>query len=297
MEKCLFAYNSKSGKGKLKKKEKFIVEPLSKKYDIEILHSEYAGHIGEYIQNNGEKFDTIVISGGDGTLSEAINGIMHLQKSVTLGYIPSGTVNDVANSLKISKNIKKALKIILDGNIFYHDVFKMNDRFGIYVCCTGMFCETSYATSQKSKKKVGKLAYALYGIKKIFNSESFMLTLNDKNNVISGKFALMLITNSKSVAGFKLNKDASLDDGFVDIALVKAKKQRIRFCEVLQVAKLFLFGFPKKSSKNIQILHLNKFRVEMDAKNVINLDGESVGNGSFNFEVVKKSIKIFVPKK
>lgn len=297
MEKCLFAYNPQSGKGKIAKKERYILDTLSKKFDVTLLHSQYAGHIGKYILENGELYDTIVISGGDGTLNEAINSIARLNKKITLGYIPAGTVNDVAHSLNIPRNLKKALKTILDGNWFSHDIFKMNDKFGIYVCCSGLFTEASYATSQKSKKKVGKLAYGLHGVKKLFSTKSLKIKLSDDLNTIEGTFALMLIINSKNVAGFHLNKKATLDDGLVDVVLVKAKKQRVRFCEVIRVARLFLFGIPKKSSKNIQVQKLSKFKVELDDNCIVNLDGESIGQGSFDFEVIKQGINILVPKK
>ena len=84
MEKCLFAYNPQSGKGKIAKKERYILDTLSKKFDVTLLHSQYAGHIGKYILENGELYDTIVISGGDGTLNEAINSIARLNKKITI---------------------------------------------------------------------------------------------------------------------------------------------------------------------------------------------------------------------
>ena len=295
MRQCLFAYNPQSGKGKIAKKEKLIVDSLNTQYAVTVLHSKYAGHIGEYILNYGENFDTIVVSGGDGTLNEAINSIARLSKKVSLGYIPSGTVNDVAHSLNISRNVKKAVKIILNGKTFEHDIFKMNDKFGIYVCCSGLFTEASYSTSQKSKKQIGKVAYGFHGIKKVFTTRSLDLKISYKDNVIEGKFAIILIINSKNVAGFRLNKKAILNDGFVDVVLIKAKKKRIRFCEVLRVIKLFLLGIPKKSNKHTLVLHLDKFKVETDKDTVINLDGESIGQGTFDFEMLNKAVKIFVP--
>ena len=295
MRQCLFAYNPQSGKGKIAKKEKLIVDSLNTQYAVTVLHSKYAGHIGEYILNYGENFDTIVVSGGDGTLNEAINSIARLSKKVSLGYIPSGTVNDVAHSLNISRNVKKAVKIILNGKTFEHDIFKMNDKFGIYVCCSGLFTEASYSTSQKSKKQIGKAAYGFHGIKKVFTTRSLDLKISYKDNVIEGKFAIILIINSKNVAGFRLNKKAILNDGFVDVVLIKAKKKRIRFCEVLRVIKLFLLGIPKKSNKHTLVLHLDKFKVETDKDTVINLDGESIGQGTFDFEMLNKAVKIFVP--
>ncbi len=297
MEKCLFLYNPKSGTGKITKYEKYIVQKLSEKYDVDVCCSKHAGHIGEIIIEKGENFDLLVVAGGDGTLNETVNSIARLHKKPIIGYIPTGTVNDVAHSLGIPKNIKKATKIILNGADFKHDIFKMNDRYGIYVCCSGLFTETSYATNQDKKKKLGKLAYGLYGAKNIFSTRAINLKLTYQGGEIDGNFAIMLIINSKNVAGFKVNKRAVLNDGTVDIALVKAKKSKITLAEVFRVGFMFLKGLPKKSKKNIQILHLDKFSVSVASGTVINLDGERIGDGSFTFETIKEGITIRVPKK
>ncbi len=296
MEKCLFTYNPQSGKGKIVKNENLIVKMLNEKYEVNVVRSEYAGHIGEIILEQGGNFDLIVVAGGDGTLNEAINSIARLNKKVKLGYIPTGTVNDVAHSLKIPKNIKKAVNVILNGQEFQHDIFKMNDHYGIYVCCSGLFTESSYATNQNNKKKLGKLAYGLYGVKKIFTSKSINLSLKYQGGKFKGNFAIMLIINSHSVAGFKINPKAILNDGLVDVVLIKSKKEKINFSAVLRVAKLFLFGIPKKSSKNVTVLHLDKFEVETSTGTIINLDGERIGDGSFSFETIKEGVNILIPK-
>ena len=107
MEKCLFAYNPQSGKGKIAKKERYILETLSKKFDVTLLHSQYAGHIGKYILENGELYDSIVISGGDGTLNEAINSI----KRKALDILNPTTPNFIVYIAEIDDITNKILKI------------------------------------------------------------------------------------------------------------------------------------------------------------------------------------------
>ena len=151
--------------------------------------------------------------------------------------------------------------------------------------------------SQSSKRKVGKIAYGLHGIKKIFSTNSLEVNLSFNNGEICEKCCLMLIINSKNVAGFKVNKHAILNDGKVDVVLVKAKKNRVRLCEILRVSKLFLFGIPKKSKKNIDVLHLDSLKVETSPFTPINIDGESLEKGSFELTVYKQKVAIFVPYK
>ena len=294
MERCLFVYNPQSGRGKIAKNEKMIVSMLSKRYDVEVARSEYVGHIEKIILNTND-IDLLVVAGGDGTLNETVNALMHLEKRPKLAYIPSGIVYDVAHSLEIKKNINKAIKNILLGQEFKHDVFKMNDRYGIYVCCAGLFTETSYATSQVQKRKMGRIAYAFHGVKKIFSTPAVKLKINYDGGEIEDKFALMLILNSRSVAGFMINRKARLNDGFVDVVLVKSKKDRVGFGAVCHVAMFFLKGLRKRSSKHTTVLRLDKFKVVTNDETIINLDGEKIGAGSFEFSVKKEALNIIVP--
>lgn len=297
MEKCIFAYNPLSGKGKVAKHQKEIVDLLSKKYEVEVLLSQYAGHIYDAIIDRGEECDLFVVSGGDGTLNEAVNGISRLNKKPKLGYIPAGTVNDVAHSLKIPRSIKGAVKNILNGNTFAHDVIKVNDRYGIYVCCAGLFTETSYATDQKSKKKMGKLAYAFHGIKKIFSTPAFNVKLKCEGGELEQKCSLLMLLNSHNVGGFPINKHAKLDDGFADVVFIRNKRDVIGGIGFWGVVKLFLFGIKQKSNKNYKHLLLSDFDIEIDEDTVINLDGEKVCKGNFHIQMIKQGVEIIVPQK
>ena len=112
MKKCLFVYNPESGKGKIKKNENYITERLSSKYEVSVFYTKYRNHLEEIITENGQDKDLIVVAGGDGTINEAVNGIKKLNKDIPLAIIPTGTTNDVAHSVGISRKIKKAVESI-----------------------------------------------------------------------------------------------------------------------------------------------------------------------------------------
>lgn len=295
--KCLFIYNPNSGKGKVKKKENYIVEKLKTKYDIvDVCKTKYPGHAKEIVSKVYSFYDTLVVAGGDGTLNEIINAIAEKDNAPNIGYIPTGTVNDVAHSLKIPRNIKKAVNIILKGKTFNHDIFKCNDKYGIYVCTTGIGSEASYATKQTTKKAFGKLAYFLHGAKKIFKTEPMQIKLKYDEKELHKNCALLLIINSKHVAGFTVNKKAILDDGYVDVVIVDSpKKKGFSFMSLLRAAKIFLFGVRYKNSKHITYLKLKDFEVQIKSKAKINLDGEQGFKGSFKFNSIEKGVKILVP--
>lgn len=295
--KCLFIYNPNSGKGKIKQKENYIVDKLKTKFEIvDVIQTKFSGHASQVVSKVYSFYDTLVVAGGDGTLNEIINAIAEKENAPNIGYIPTGTVNDIARSLKIPRNIKKAVQIILNGKLFNHDIFKCNNKYGIYVCTTGLFTDTSFATKQTEKKKLGKLAYFIYGARKIFKTEPINVKIKYDDKILEKNCSLLLILNSKSIAGFKVNNKAVLDDGFVDVVMIDSpKKKGFSFLGLLRVFKLFIFGLNyMKNKKNVTYLKLKDFEVFVKSKAKINLDGEQGFKGSFSFKAIDKGVSIYV---
>ena len=93
----------------------------------------HSGHATALAKSAIGKYDYFFTAGGDGTINEVINGFGDSEQKPILGYIPCGTVNDVARSLGLKKNIKKAVKILMEGEPKTHDTFRVNNKYGIYV--------------------------------------------------------------------------------------------------------------------------------------------------------------------
>ena len=111
MKKLLFIFNPYSGKAQIKNKLLQIVDIMVKAgYEVTIYPTQARADALNLVQKRAKKYDLVVCSGGDGTLDEAVSGMMLSEKKVPLGYIPAGSTNDFANSLKIPKDMVKAAK-------------------------------------------------------------------------------------------------------------------------------------------------------------------------------------------
>ena len=111
------------------------------------------------------RFDLVVCCGGDGTLNEMVSGMMQRQDRRPMGYIPLGSTNDLAVSLRLPTRVEEAALRAVTGNEFHMDVGTLNDRYFNYIAAFGAFTETSYATPQEIKNALGHLAYILEGVK------------------------------------------------------------------------------------------------------------------------------------
>ena len=106
MKKMLFVYNPNAGKGLLKPKLADVLDIFVKAgYEVVVYPTQGYRDGYKKIRSMEDKFDLVVCSGGDGTLDEVVTGMMKRKKRIPIGYIPTGTTNDFASSLHISKDI------------------------------------------------------------------------------------------------------------------------------------------------------------------------------------------------
>lgn len=235
-KKMLFIYNPMAGKEQIKNKLSEIIQIFCKEgFEVTIFATRGREDATKIIEKKGERYDYIVCSGGDGTMNEVATGLMKLEKRPICGYIPAGTVNDFASSLKIPRVMKNAASLIADGDVFNCDMGKFNDRYFTYVAGFGAFTEVSYQTPQEWKNALGKAAYFIEALKHIADIKPHHMKIEYDGEVIEDEFILGLISNSVSVAGYKYyeKKNIKMDDGLFEALLIKRLKNPIELQQVL----------------------------------------------------------------
>jgi len=181
-----------------------------------------------YVKSNAKSHDMVVCCGGDGTLNETISGLMQAGIERPIGYIPSGSTNDMARTLAIPTKPIKAAELIMEGVPKPFDIGKFgDDKYFCYTASFGAFTRVSYSTPRKLKNVFGHFAYVLDGIAKA--SEELVpikVKVKADNFETEGEFILGGIFNARSVAGLiKLDKcDVVLDDGLFELILIRNPK-------------------------------------------------------------------------
>ena len=297
---CIFIYNPVSGSGKITKKLNFIVKGLQERFShVDVYATQGCGDMKRAAENAIGKYEAIIFAGGDGSFNEILQAVAKAENPPMLGYIPFGTVNDIAHTLKIPKNVKKALRIIKDGRCERLDCLKVNDRYAMYVVCAGAFVSASYSTPQKMKNKQGRIAYFLHGLKNNLRFEVFDVDCKTKLSEEHAPTVFVAFINSLYVAGFKINKTSSLQDGKIEVVMIKQVEKPNFFQKIgalFTVAKLFLFGYKAKGKR---IVHMKgaSFDVQVSDSLTWNFDGEKGPSGQIHIEVVPKKINMIIPKK
>lgn len=293
--KCIFIYNPVSGRGQIVNQVKTIVKRLAEVYDIvDTYPSKSSNDITEATIKACQEYDAIIFAGGDGTFNEVAMGVAACKRRPPLGYIPQGTTNDIARNLRIPRNVKGALKVILAGKTIKHDVGKINDRYFVYVAAIGACTGTSYTTRHEEKRLLGRLAYAKNGINEFFTSPLSKVKVISDNKSIEATAPLVLVLNSISVGGLPFNRYGHLNDGLFDVILVNNDKSKGR----LNIIKFFvsrMLGMRK--AKEAIALHASKFRIEIDGEQTWCIDGEEGPKGSVTIENLHSHLTIFAPKR
>ena len=235
-KKLLFIFNPCSGKGQIKNKLMEVIDIMVKAgYEVTVHSTQDREDAMQKVKSEAKNYDLVICSGGDGTLDEAVTGMMQSEKKVPLGYIPAGSTNYFANSLKIPKDIVKAAHVAVEGRKFPVDVGYFNGDSFIYIAAFGLFTDVSYQTSQELKNVLGHAAYILEGAKRLHNITSYKMRVEYDGNIIEDEFAYGMITNSVSVGGFKklTGKNVLLDDGLFEVTLIRMPKNPVEWNEIL----------------------------------------------------------------
>lgn len=236
-KKVLFIVNPKSGKGSIRSKLLDIVDIFVKaEFDLTLYISQSAGDARAKAKEVEGRYELVICSGGDGTLDEVISGMMECEKRSAIGYIPCGSTNDFAHSLKIPTSMTKAAEHIAAWKEFPCDIGRFNNDYFVYIAAFGLFTDVSYETSQDVKNVLGHLAYILEGMKKLTEIKSYPMKVESEEMTVEGNFLFGMVTNSISVGGFRniTGKHVHLDDGVFEVTLIKTPQNILELNEIIQ---------------------------------------------------------------
>ena len=225
-KKLLLMFNPTSGKSQIKPNLWNIIDIFVKGgYDVTVYPTQRRMDAHDTIIERAEEFDRVVVCGGDGTLSEAVSGLVTLPKDkrTVLGYIPSGSTNDFGSSLEIPFDNIEAARCIVEGSPMPCDCGLFGDRHFIYIAAFGVFTDVSYETPQRTKNILGHAAYVLEGMKRLKDYSYYHIIVESEELITEDDFIFGFVSNTSSIGGFKNRSEYApmLNDGLFECVLIK----------------------------------------------------------------------------
>ncbi|MBQ4317180.1 MAG: diacylglycerol kinase family lipid kinase [Clostridia bacterium] len=286
----LLVLNPVSGKGRGKTILFDVVERFTKYgYRVTVLPTESGKKTENIIIKEAKNYDLAVAVGGDGTLNNTVSAIIKSGTDLPLGYIPLGSTNDFAASLGLPKDIDAACEKIVKGKPKAIDVGLFDDKYFVYIACTGMFSEASYTTPQPMKNAFGYSAYLWQGLISLKDTKKMRFEIEADGEKIEGDFLFCAVSNTIRAGGLVWlpKKEISFDDGLFELTLVKAPeklKDGTALVNDLIVSRVDSGNFVRKKVKSAKI--------KTEHKSGWALDGENGGErNEATIEIVSKAIR------
>lgn len=296
MKRCMLIINPTAGRERAKYHKENLRRQLENMFDdVELRETEKAGDATLWAKEAALiGFDAVFSMGGDGTLNETINGLAQANKPIDFGFIPLGTINDLARALNIPLHPEVAIDMLPRCKTVKVDIAKANDRYFINTIATGIMPEAVGHVSIEQKTRLGPLAYFLTGIRAMQAHETslFKITTAEGTSIYRSPLIVAMLTNS--VGSFRnLAPQARVDDGKLWLGIFKD----FNYLDLIKVIPEFLSGQPL-TSELMTLKALDEVRIELvgDQPLSTNMDGDSGPSFPLDIKVLPSFLSVYVPE-
>ncbi len=284
-----FIVNARIGTKKIETLKSSINHYLKEfEYEIHITH--YGGHAKILTKEGVEKkFETIVAVGGDGTVNEVIQELANT--NITLGIIPTGSGNGLARHCEIPLKVEDAIRLVVEGKTTLIDLGKANHVY--FISNAGVGFDATVCNTIKQTKSRGLKMYILKVLQHYFSYQSDTYTIQTDKEKFTQKAFFLNIANGKEFGyGFEIAPKATLQDGYLDMILVK----KINFFNGF---KFVWDGWRKKLTQNKNCLYIRTQAITIEGPNLkyFQTDGDAHDcNGQCKINVMPNALKLIVPQ-
>jgi diacylglycerol kinase (ATP) len=243
----------------------------------------------------------VVAVGGDGTLNEAVNGLMRAGRSTELATIPLGTGMDFVRTYGIPSRFEDAVATARDGRTRVVDVGRVTyrtwdgveaERFLANVGSVGMSAAVARRANGMSKALGGKATffYALVRVFLVWKNTVVGVDL-DGGERREGRMHDVIVANGQYHGGAMwLAPEAKPDDGLFDVVLIGDITKRDFVTTAPKIYRGTYLAHPK-----VELVRARAVAVDASEHLPIELDGEQVGTTPVRFEIVPGALRVRVP--
>ena len=240
-----------------------------------------------------EKFDFVVAAGGDGTVSQVVDGLVG--SSLPLGIIPIGTGNMLARDLDLPLKIDEAVALLAGTHVLRKiDAMRINGRICVLNASLGNSAKVMRDTTSKSKNRFGFLAYLWKALGMLFKMKRWHITVDIDGKITKYHAVEAAVFNCGMLVKtlYPQGPDIRVDDGHLDVWIVSIK--------TILDYPIYLFSIIRgRPSKHLShFINANQFvKIKSKVPMPLQADGEIIGTTPVEFEVLPGAVKVIVSEK
>lgn len=264
---------------------------LWKNYEIVIADPDES--LADLAQSKSMLFDVIVACGGDGTVSQIVNGL--IETDTALGVLPIGSGNDFVKSLNLNKSLAECLKIIHQNHTTNIDLIRYEgDAEGWCANTIGMGVDglANFYAHQTSLK--GRIRYYVGALKAILRFRGCRMEIVSDKLSYKDDFVMVTICNGKWEGGsFLVAPNADTSNGMMDLLTIKKTSNLMLVFYLLS----FRWG-PAPWMKGIKTFRSKSVEVSTAVPVAVHRDGEHIGTDIryLKFTVEQNAVKVLTQK-
>jgi len=247
------------------------------------------------LQAAQNRVDVVVAAGGDGTVSEVVNGLIRAaggDATCPLGILPIGTGNDFSDMLGIPRDLEQAAAVIASGNARRVDAGRVNDHFFNNNCALAMEPMVTIENA-RMRRFSGNLRYVAALVKSLFKLRAWHMRIRWDNGEHEGPMYLLSVCNSPRTGGvFYMSPGASVDDGLFDFVFAPEMPKWRVLSIVPRLFKGSHIGHPLVTHGRTR-----RLMVESDPGTPIHADGEIVAESErrVEYELLPRRLRVLSP--
>lgn len=233
-----------------------------------------------------EKYEAVIVFGGDGTVNEVISGIAEKEYIPKLGIIPGGTGNLITKLVQIDQDIDKAIEG-LDFNLTNKiDIGKANDHYFGYIFSVGSLPEAIHNVEIEDKTKFGMFAYAINTVKSVIRDEVFNIKVETENGNYEGAASQVLVLLSNYFSDKKI-----FDENKVGYANILILKDASIFSKLSLIPDLLKGDVVENDS--IEFIKAKTIKISSDIEIESDIDGDQSDDLPVEIKVLGDHIEIY----
>lgn len=242
-----------------------------------------------------EGFDLVLVAGGDGTVVEAMTGLIKGPKLIPLAQLPTGTASQIARALSIPLDLAEALDLIYSGKAVYLDTayLPQHDRYFALISGAGFDARVMEAP-RGLKRRLGFFAYVLMGIWHLFNLRKTDVVLELDGHIEKIRAHTVLIVNIGRIddIDFAIGPDIWHHDGTLDVIAVAS----LSFGDILRLSWRVLTG-NFSNYRDLRYYKARRVRIDSGRPLPVQIDGDPFGTTPLEAEVVPDGVLVLVPQR
>lgn len=271
--------NPAAGKGKAGQSAGALINLATETFPGIVVHqSKYAGHVREIAAGLKDGNHTLIVAGGDGSIHEAVNGLV--SGNCTLAIIPIGSGNDFVKMLDLPLIPAKAFQVVKAAKTMAIDIGKAGDT--CFPNSLGLGFDAEAVIVSKSVRRLRGFFIYLYSVlKTIFTYQNRPAEIKFNGEVVEQEIFMLAVGNGRcSGGGFYITPEAEINDGLFDVCLVEGLTRVKIIQHLLKVIK-----GTHATVKEVRMFRTNKLTVSCATGVPVHADGELVAEAATSLEI------------